>query len=78
LAGRWSEFNWLRIGIGGSLLWTRWRTFGFWCHGIWEWDENAFRREAIWSTYEHKLECWTTSAEWFVFRYVTWIKLQAF
>jgi hypothetical protein len=20
LAGRWSEFNWLRIGIGGSLL----------------------------------------------------------
>jgi hypothetical protein len=35
LTGRvWSGFTWLRIGIGGGLLWTRWWTVGFWHHGV--------------------------------------------
>jgi hypothetical protein len=32
--GVWSGFTWLRIGIAGGLLWMRWWTFGFWCHGV--------------------------------------------
>jgi hypothetical protein len=32
--GVWSGFNWLRIGIGGGLLWMRWWTFGIWRHGV--------------------------------------------
>jgi hypothetical protein len=32
--GVWSGFTWLRIGTVGGLLWMRWRTFGFWLHGI--------------------------------------------
>jgi hypothetical protein len=30
----WSGFTWLRIGSVGGLLWMRWRTFGFWRHGV--------------------------------------------
>jgi hypothetical protein len=26
----WREFNWLRIGAGGGLLWMQWSKFGFW------------------------------------------------
>jgi hypothetical protein len=32
--GGWSGFTWLRIGTVGGLLWMRWWTFGFWCHGV--------------------------------------------
>jgi hypothetical protein len=32
--GVWSGFTWLRIGTVGGLLWMRWWTFGFWCHGV--------------------------------------------
>jgi hypothetical protein len=35
LAGRvWNGLTWLRIGTGGELLWTKWWTFVFWCHGV--------------------------------------------
>jgi hypothetical protein len=30
----WYGLTWLRIGITGGLLWMRWRTFGFWLHGV--------------------------------------------
>jgi hypothetical protein len=32
--GVWSGFTWLRIGTVDGLLWMRWRTFGFWRHGV--------------------------------------------
>jgi hypothetical protein len=32
--GVWIEFNWLRTGTGGRLLWVRWWTFGFLCNGV--------------------------------------------
>jgi hypothetical protein len=32
--GVWIGFDWLRIGTGGGLLWVRWWTFGFLCHGV--------------------------------------------
>jgi hypothetical protein len=32
--GMWIGFIWLRIGTGDELLWRRWWTFGFLCHGI--------------------------------------------
>jgi hypothetical protein len=34
LVAGWSGFTWLRIGIIGGLLYMRWRTFGFWHHGV--------------------------------------------
>jgi hypothetical protein len=30
----WSGFTWLSMGTVGGLLWMRWRTFGFWRHGV--------------------------------------------
>jgi hypothetical protein len=32
--GVWIGFDWLRIGIGGGLLWVRLLTFGFLSHGV--------------------------------------------
>jgi hypothetical protein len=34
LGGLWIGFEWLRIGIGGGLLWVWWWTFMFSRHGI--------------------------------------------
>jgi hypothetical protein len=34
---QWSGFSWLRTGTSDGLLWTRWWTFGFWCHGVVIW-----------------------------------------
>jgi hypothetical protein len=32
--GMWNGFTWLRIGTVDGLLWMRWWTFGFCCHGV--------------------------------------------
>jgi hypothetical protein len=32
--GMRSGFSWLRIGIVGGFVWTRWWAFVFWCHGV--------------------------------------------
>jgi hypothetical protein len=32
--GGWIGFSWLRMGTGGGLLWVRWWTLGFLCHGV--------------------------------------------
>jgi hypothetical protein len=32
--GVWIGFDWLRLGIGGGLLWARWWTFGFLFQGV--------------------------------------------
>jgi hypothetical protein len=32
--GEWCGFNWLKIEVGGGLLWMRWWTFGFWRRGV--------------------------------------------
>jgi hypothetical protein len=32
--GAWIGFDWLSTETGGGLLWVRWWTFGFLCHGV--------------------------------------------
>jgi hypothetical protein len=40
----WSGCTWLRIGIAGGLLWTRWWSVGFWRHRV---SHSASYRETM-------------------------------